>query len=82
MASNNKGLGVGCWVAMGITAFLTLSCGGLLVFFGWTVWTDPDVQRVVDAVARVGRGQYIRQQIAALGEDDDVDVCLGRRALA
>jgi hypothetical protein len=48
MASNNKGLAVGCWVAMGVTAFVFLGCGGLFLFLGWSVWNNPDVQRVVE----------------------------------
>lgn len=47
MSEGKSGWGKGCFIALAIVGVITLVCGGIVTWAGWSVWTNPNVQRGV-----------------------------------
>lgn len=54
-----KGLSKGCIVALAVTGAIVLVCGGVATWLGYSVYSNPDVQRVARAV---GEGIEVSQE--------------------
>lgn len=63
-----KGCSKGCWIAIAVVGGLFLIVGGLVFYFAWSIYQDPDVKK---AISVVGDGiEIIQDAQSAEGTDE------------